>query len=135
MSLRLSDLAIGKVYSFSTQAPMVLGSEITYAKLSSIVDADTARLFEPIDQIYAQILPSLPLGTPVDPAASVFYIFTARNGSRIVIADVWIAEPTLTLIESVSVTITLPSASLSDIEPIRQALIAANAPPFTITTR
>ena len=40
---------LGVTYSFNTRSPVFLGARIERAKLKSIVDADIARKFAPID--------------------------------------------------------------------------------------
>ena len=131
MSLSLS---IGKTYSFSTVSPVFLGSKIVNAKLKSIADAETARKFAPIDQVWAQVYPTLPTGTINDVNAAVFYIFEALNKTTVVMAAPWIVEDSLTLIEATTITVTLSNASLSDVEKVRLALTATGFSNFAIQT-
>ena len=129
------NLNIGKVYSFNTKSPVFLGASIERAKLKSIVDADTARRFAPIDQLHAQIYPTLPTGTPNDVNASTYYIFEGMNKSTIVFSEDWIVESSIEVIEHIEIVVTIPRASLSDIQKVRTALSAANIKDFAITTR
>ena len=129
------NLNIGKVYSFNTKSPVFLGASIERAKLKSIVDADTARRFAPIDQLHAQIYPTLPTGTPNDVNASTYYIFEGMNKSTVVMSEDWIVESSIEIIEHVEITVMIPRASLSDIQKVRTALSAANIKDFAITTR
>jgi len=129
------NLIIGKVYSFNTKSPVFLGASIERAKLKSIVDADTARRFAPIDQLHAQIYPTLPTGTPNDVNASTYYIFEGMNKSTIVFSEDWIVESSIEVIEHIEIVVTVPRASLSDIQKVRTALSAANIKDFAITTR
>ena len=129
------NLNIGKVYSFNTKSPVFLGASIERAKLKSIVDADTARRFAPIDQLHAQIYPTLPTGTPNDVNASTYYIFEGMNKSTIVFSENWIVESSIEVIEHIEIVVTVPRASLSDIQKVRTALSAANIKDFAITTR
>ena len=129
------NLNIGKVYSFNTKSPVFLGASIERAKLKSIVDTDTARRFAPIDQLHAQIYPTLPTGTPNDVNASTYYIFEGMNKSTIVFSEDWIVESSIEVIEHIEIVVTVPRASLSDIQKVRTALSAANIKDFAITTR
>lgn len=123
------------MYSFNTKSPVFLGASIERAKLKSIVDADTARRFAPIDQLHAQIYPTLPTGTPNDVNASTYYIFEGMNKSTIVFSEDWIVESSIEVIEHIEIVVTVPRASLSDIQKVRTALSAANIKDFAITTR
>lgn len=124
---------IGKVYTFNTKSPVFLGAVIERAKLKSIVDIDVARTMTPIDQLWAQIYPTLPTGTPNTPKASIYYVFEGLNKTRIVVADVWVVESSIQVIEHVTITATIPSASLNDVDVVRLALSAAGLKDFAIT--
>ena len=123
------------MYSFNTKSPVFLGASIERAKLKSIVDTDTARRFAPIDQLHAQIYPTLPTGTPNDVNASTYYIFEGMNKSTIVFSEDWIVESSIEVIEHIEIVVTVPRASLSDIQKVRTALSAANIKDFAIATR
>lgn len=123
---------VGKVYTFNTLSPTFLGAVIKRAKLESIVNSTVARTFDPIDQRHKSIYPTLPNGTPKDLEAYIFYLFKAENGSRLVMADKWIDEESIELIEHVSITVRLPNASLGDDVIIRNALNAAGVTDYAI---
>lgn len=124
---------IGKVYTFNTKSPVFLGAVIERAKLKSIVDIDIARTMTPIDQQWAQIFPSLPAGTPNNPGGAVYYVFEGLNKTRIVVADAWVVESSIQVIEHITITATIPSASLGDVDVVRLALSAAGLKDFAIT--
>ena len=128
------NLSIGKTYTFNTASPVFLGAVIEKAKLKSIVDADTARRFSAIDQMYAQVYPSLPAGTPNDVNGTTYYLFEGLNKSLIVMAEQWIVESSLEIVQHVSINVSIPQASLSDVERVRAALTAADIQNFSITT-
>lgn len=123
---------IGKVYTFNTLSPVFLGAIIERAKLKSIVDADTARRFAPIDQLHAQVYPTLPANSPKDVNSSVYYIFEGQNKSTVVLSKSWIDETSIEVIEHIDITVRIPQASLSDIEKVRIALSAAGFKDFSI---
>ncbi len=132
MAVAQVSLEIGKVYTFNTLSPVFLGAVITRAKLKSIVDADTARRFAPIDQLHAQVYPTLPQGSPKDVNASIYYVFEGLNKSSVVLAASWIDMTSVEVIEHIDITIRIPQASLSDIEKARIALAAAGFKDFAI---
>jgi len=125
---------LGVTYSFNTRSPVFLSARIERAKLKSIVDVDIARKFAPIDQMHAQVYPSLPPGTPNNPAATEYLVFEALNKSTIVFAKTWIEESSLQVIEYVSIHVEIPRANITDVELVRRALSAANIKDFVITS-
>ena len=125
-------LEIGKIYTFNTLSPVFLGAVIERAKLKSIVDADTARRFAPIDQLHAQVYPTLPQGSPKDVNSSLYYVFEGQNKTSVVVAGPWIDMTSLEVIEHIDITVRIPQASLSDIEKVRVALAAAGFKDFAI---
>lgn len=127
-----SPFDIGQTYSFNTLAPAFLGSAIAHAKLLSIMDANTARKFEAIDQKFAQIYPTLPVGTPTDVNSVMYYLFQQQNGTNVVIADPWIDKTSIELIELITITATVARASLSDVDKVRIALSSAGITDFTV---
>lgn len=124
---------IGKVYTFNTKSPVFLGAVIERAKLKSIVDIDVARTMAPIDQQWAQIYPSLPAGTPNAPSNAIYYVFEGLNKNRVVLADAWVVESSIQVIEHVTITATIPLASLNDVPVVRLALAAAGLKDFVIS--
>lgn len=124
---------IGKTYSFNTRSPAFLGARIERAKLNSIGDVDLARRFSAVDLTHAQVYPSLPEGTPNDPAATDYLIFTAMNGSKVVLARTWIDEDSVEEVSYVSIRVDLPRCNLTDVETIRVALTAAGVSDFKIS--
>lgn len=120
----MPNLNISQVYTFNTNAPSVLGATIKNAKLIGIVDYNSALKLDNVLLKFRQIYPLLPAGTLDNPEACVFYVFRTESGAEIVLADQWIDDTTVTLVEGVNFTITLTNASNSDISRIRDALNA-----------
>jgi hypothetical protein len=128
------ELELKKTYSFKTRSPAFLGASVERARLTAVVDATTARLFAPIDQLHAQIYPTLPRGSILDPDAHRYFVFEGQNKSRVVMAESWIVESTIQEITSMRIDVTVPNASNSDVEAIRRALSAAGILDFHIQT-
>jgi len=115
---------IGKVYQFNTKAPSILGSIIKNAKLLSILDYDTAILFDTIDIKYRQIYPLLPLGTIDSPKSSIYYRFMSESGEPFILADQWVDEASIEVVDYISFTVTFTNASIQDISRVRNAVNA-----------
>lgn len=118
----LDDLKVGKVYSFNTVSPQFLGTRIERAKLTAVTNTPGARFYTPVDQLYAQVYPSLPPGITKDINSRIWYVFEYQNGSTGVLCDQWIVESSLVLVESVGYRIYIPDASLGQGDMIKQAL-------------
>ena len=75
-------LSIGTVYSFQTLAPAILGQRIANAKLTAIVDYNTAIRYVNVVSQYSNIMPHLPTGTPrnICPALGSGHIRPRRRG-------------------------------------------------------
>lgn len=128
------DFEISKVYTFNTLAPLFLGSKIEHATFKGKVDAALARRLAPIDQLHAQIHPTLPAGSPVSADASEYYVFKGQNNSEIVMASAWIDMSSIAVISYVNINISITNGSLADVEKARMALSAAGLYDFVITT-
>ncbi len=118
------DLRIGKVYTFNTLAPALLGISIKNAKLIGIVDYNTALTYDSVNLRYRAIYPLLPAGTPDQPEACIYYRFQSESGEKIVLADQWIDSTTVEVIEHITIQATFTNVSVSDISRIRDALNA-----------
>lgn len=127
-----SELKIGNVYSFSTRSPAYFSSKVERAKLLSICDLETARLHAPVDQTYAAVFPSLPVGSTYDMAGQQYYVFKEQNGNKLVMAAQWIVESSLEEIQAVTCTVHIPSLDLSMVDKIGTALRAVGITNFAI---
>lgn len=123
----------GNVYTFNTLSPAFLGATIKNARVEVTgMTAKVARQFEPIDTRHASIYPTLPPGTPNDINSYVFYLFTAENGAKLVLADKWIDPESIVLVQHVKIKVEFPMAALGDDVTIRNALNAAGLSGYAI---
>jgi len=117
-------LTINGTFSFSTQAPGILGSTVTNAVLKSICDYSTAMKVENIKAKYRNIYPSLPSGYPSSPENVTFYIFTTSAGETSVMAEPWIDLTTVTAVTTISAQYTVVNSSSTEMANIAAALNA-----------
>lgn len=123
---------IGKIYTFDTNAPAILGTIIKNAKLTAILDYDSARRYDEVLFKYRTIYPLLPIGTPDQPESCVYYKFKGENGSDIIVADQWISESSIQLVDAINLRITVTDISINDISRIRDVLLALGYGSFTL---
>lgn len=126
------NLSINKSYTFNTRAPAILGARIQNAKLLGILDYTSARQYDNIDLKYRTIFPLLPQGTPDQPDSCVYYRFLSESNEKIIIADQWIEESSIEVVEHVNFQVTFTQASLQDIPRVRDALSALGFSNFNI---
>lgn len=124
---------LGKVYTFNTKAPSLLGAIIKNATLLSIIDHETAQMYENIDLKYRQVYPLLPEGTVDDPKACVYYRFRSESGTVVILSEQWIDENTIETISHITFRVTMTQASLQDMSRVRNLLSAAGYRSFEIT--
>lgn len=128
----MATFTIGNSYTFDTAAPAVLGTQIKNAKLLSVLDYETARMFDNIDIKFRTIFPLLPVGTPDTIELSTYYLFKAESGEKIVIADIWINKSTVVEVGFIQFQVSFTKASLADIDKVRNNLVSLGYTDFTI---
>lgn len=120
----MPNLQIGKTYRFNTKAPALLGAIINNAQLQAIMDYHTALGFENIELKFRKIYPLLPNGTPDAPESCVYYRFKSESGAYIVLADQWIEESTVEIIEHINFQVTVTNCAIEDIARVRDVMNA-----------
>lgn len=113
---------IGKTYKFETKAPALLGTFINNARLVNIMDYNSAITYDNIDIKYRNIYPLLPGGTPTNPESCIYYRFKSESGENIVLADQWIQESTIEIVEHIVFQVTFTDASVQDMTKVRNVL-------------
>lgn len=123
---------LNKTYSFNTQAPSILGASIDNAMLLATFGYETAKSYENIDLKYRNIYPLLPIGTPDSPESAIYYLFKSQSGEHIVIANLWIQESTITVVDNITFQVTFNNVGLNDITIVRDALNSLGYTQYTI---
>ena len=89
-------LQIGKVYSFDTYAPEVLGTRIVNAKCLAVLDAQNAiSNGVDIEALHEQMRPHLPVGYNNDPATMIYVKLVNSSGLETIYSMDWINLETL----------------------------------------
>lgn len=116
-------LILNTVYSFNTIVPSILGARNTAVLLSEMSYDDVVEKGIPIDSLYSQVLPHLPLILRVDRRHTTYYKFKNKNTSAVsYLAKEWIDYDTITSQSFLNLNIVISQASLSDISTIRNTL-------------
>lgn len=124
---------IDKVYTFNTRAPALLGAQVTRATLKGIIDYSVAITFLNVDLQHRKVYPTLPPGTVNDPKKFTYLLFRTESGELTVFAYEWIDDTSIEVVDSTTLTVTLPGVSNSDANKVRDALNLIGFTNFTIT--
>ncbi len=120
------------IYDFNTLAPSVLGATFRNAKVLGIVDYDIASSFINVELMQRSIYPLLPAGTPDTPKQYSFLLLQTESGEKTVVAYEWIDPASIRLVDSVTITVTLPNVKSSDSVLIRDSLALVGFTGFNI---
>lgn len=112
----------GSYYNITVHAPAQLGSKYRNAKLTNILDYQMASMLEPVAQIAAQVQPDLPKGTISDYRKYIYYLFELPDGTKKVLADVWIVDGKADLITNQDYTLIIKNSTPDDIRKLTKQL-------------
>lgn len=121
-------------YSFNTYAPAILGTRIRNAKLLAILDYDVASNYTTPNISHANIFPYLPVGTVDNPEAYTYLLFQTDEKTKIVFANTWIQESTITEQTNSKLTIVIENISTGDETKIRDLLLLSGFKPQMVLT-
>lgn len=128
----LYQLELQGVYNFAMRAGAILGYSFKNATVKALLDFDSANQVEDVTPIHASVYSELPTGTPKNPRDLVYVKVVTSTGETRVWALNWIAtQPEL--VTSNTVQVIINDINLSDIERLRQVLVANGFTKNTIT--
>ena len=130
--MNFAELKVGKTYSLSTKVPAIFGASLKKLKFEAATNYDLAKQLEVVDQVYSQVYPSLPAPKVYAPKNETYYVFRQLNGTRIILAETWIVESSITEISSIPIQIQIADGKTGDIQRIKTALTALGFSEFTI---
>lgn len=93
----------------------------------------SATSTDDINAIHNNIYSTLPIGTPVNAMDYDYLIVQTDAGERKAVGIPWIMEP-VEIVDRQGIRITIPAASTSDVDKIKNALLARGFVDFTIET-
>jgi hypothetical protein len=128
-------LNIGKVYSFDTWVPAILGNDYQNVTLQGEMDYETASRSRDVEADHARLFPLLPAGTPNNPEAYTYIKVKTLSGASVILGRPWINEATIETVNSSVMDVTIGGITASDIPTVRQALAANGYNNITITMR
>jgi hypothetical protein len=121
------DFVIGHKYTFNTRSPVMLGASVEMVTLSAIADFNTAKEYRNLLVDFRAISPTIKdLDTKIKATECQYYIFTTSQGTKLVLADVWIDLSSVKEDSKRSVTIQIPDISVSSLDQLTRVLNSFN---------
>lgn len=111
-------------YSFQLYPAALLGNDYENVTVMAILDFETANLSGLDAQArHVQVYPSLPAGTPNDPAQYSYVKLRRPNGSITILGLPWIKPETVTQVTSSTITVKISGVAAADLARVRACLV------------
>jgi hypothetical protein len=121
-------------YNFTTRAPSIIGGSRTAVKVKAVLDYSMAIKHDTITQKARAIYPYLPTGTNEDPTYYTYLLLESVDKGLEVLAYEWIDINTVTTADVLTLTVSIPIATMDDATKIRDALTLMGYSGFTVKT-
>lgn len=126
------EFKLGKYYNLSTTVPSILGESFIRLKFCGKVNYSIAKMMEMVDIKHRQLYPHIP-GIIDDPSTFEYFVFEGTDKSRMILAEPWINMTSIVEVASTVINILIEDIATSDIEIIRQMLLASGYSNFKMT--
>ncbi|MCI4437749.1 MAG: hypothetical protein JHC33_13165 [Ignisphaera sp.] len=124
---------INNTYSFFTLSPTILGTQYTNMAVKAILNADEAIKYRDIVTLHEKMKVAVS-GLPNSVKDCTFYLLENTSGDRIVLANEYIDQSTVTLVTSVTINISVFNSLTTDVAILRARLQELGYTNFSITT-
>ena len=128
----ISKLTAGQFISFDL-ATTVLSAEYRNVEVLGTVGHAIAKTYTDVDAIHANIIGTLPVGTPARASDYMYLLCKLPTGDIRAVGAPWIRDP-IKYIQNVVHNIQVRDGDMKSAEVIRKALISRGFQDFTITT-
>lgn len=128
---------IGKVISFTTRAPSLLGTNFNRVKVLAILDRDTALNYRDVTSTHLNIYPTIHAIDPTFPPESNDYHYIKiqyEDGRVDTLGWLWLDTNSVVEVTTATCTVHVDNITLGDIPRIRNALLSIGIGNFHITT-
>lgn len=117
------DLELKQTYSFQVHPAALLGNGFQNATVMAILDQESANQLIDTQAMHVQVYPTLPEGTPNNPAEYNYVKLRLANGTTTVLGIPWIKENTLVKQTSSVIKATIAGVTAADLPRVRAALL------------
>lgn len=108
--------------SFQIYPSAVIGTVFNHCKITGVLDYETAKAFQDIEALHANVYPTLPSSSPNDPRQYSFLKVLLPSGSTSIIGGPWIKTDTIVKHEKSRIRFTVEDVSSDDIKNINLLL-------------
>lgn len=115
---------IKQAYSFQVYPSALLGTGFQNVTVLAVMDQETANRETDTQAQHVQVYPTLPAGTPNDPAQYNYLKVRMPNGSTTILGMAWIKEDTIVQVTTGTIVVKITSSSpAADLAKVRNALL------------
>ena len=111
------------VYNFDVYPSALLGTSYSNVTILAVMDPTSAAKEIDIQALHVQAYPTLPAGTPNDPAGYDYVKILLTSGRETILGIAWINASTVNQVLSNVITATIANVSAADIPRIMNALV------------
>lgn len=115
-------IKLNDTVSFQLYPSAIIGTVFNHCKITGVLDYDTAKAFQDIDALHANVYPTLPSNTPDDPRQYSFLKVLLPSGDTTIIGLPWVKEDSLIKHDQSRVRFTIENVSADDLKNINQLL-------------
>lgn len=130
----ISGINSGDTLSFSLHTSVLPDVYKNVKVLAADVSYEVAMGFDDVAAKHANIISTLPEGTPNDPSAYPYLYVETIDGQRICVGSTWIKEP-IEKVTACTIEATINNVGTGDVEKIRKALNGYGYTEITITVK
>lgn len=130
------NLQTGDICSFELYPAAMIGTNFVDVIYQDRISYNSVHLFgvDPNAE-HVRVYPTLPPGSPNDPAAYNWLSFKTQNGDLVVVGELWIKPETLVVNQQLTYYVTIYNANENTPTEVRQALNALGYYEIAISTK
>jgi len=119
----MTQLTIGKIYSFDVYAPNILTNEFQNVTMMANLDYETAKILRNVEATHKQIWNAISRpGVPDNPEAYSYIRVKTQSGAAVVLGFPWIREESITSIAADVMDVVIGEVTAADMPLVVQAL-------------
>lgn len=124
---------IGKVVSFSVYPSGIIPTSFSHVTVAGILNPRNALTLSDVITMHANVFPTLPVGSPSKYSDYNYVQVEFPDGTQEIVGMAWIDNSSIVIHENVQIQAIISDVNASDLEGVRQALIANGYSHITLT--
>lgn len=115
---------IGKIVSFTLYPAGILPSLYQQVKVIGIYNPRTALRLQDVASLHVNVFPTLPVGSPAKYTDYNYVEVEFPDGATHILGLPWIVESSIVVHQNVQVKVIVSEVNASDVQAIRESLVA-----------